>query len=321
MDFRANEDQRALQRAVHDWCARRLPAPFLRDVLDAGSWNSRLWEDLHALGILTLRAGPGNGGLALGLADAALAFEELGAALVPGPLIATHLAVTHLPNIVGDPAPLVTAADACRTPMLVPHLTPCNSVILVGERDLVSMPAADLTGEVLRHPLDPGTPLHAVEAPTGGTPVGGPEQMATWRREAAVLTGAFQVGIATAVLDKTGRYVGDREQFGRPVGAQQAVKHRLADMLVRVRLARAAVLAAAVTCDDPSIDDPDRVSWGAKLLADDAAVQNARAAVQLHGGMGFTWEVDVHLYLKRAWVQAQQWGTADELAGKLAATH
>lgn len=90
-----------------------------------------------------------------------------------------------------------------------------------------------------------------------------------------------------------------REQFGQPIGAFQAVKHLCSEMLVRVEVARAAVYAAAVTGDPLDIA-------AARLLADEAAERGARDCLQVHGGMGFTWESDVHLHLKRAWSRARR---------------
>lgn len=102
-----------------------------------------------------------------------------------------------------------------------------------------------------------------------------------------------------------------REQFGQPIGAFQAVKHLCAQMLVRVEVARAAVYAAAVTADPLDVA-------AARLLADEAAVRGARDCLQVHGGMGFTWEADVHLYLKRAWVRTQRTGGATQSEDALA---
>ena len=113
-------------------------------------------------------------------------------------------------------------------------------------------------------------------------------------------------------------YAKQREQFGRTIGSFQAVKHICADMFVRTELARVAVHAAAVTCDDDSADDASRAVAGAKLLADEAATVNSRSCVQVHGGMGFTWEVPVHFFLKRAWLHATEFGTADDHAEALA---
>jgi alkylation response protein AidB-like acyl-CoA dehydrogenase len=111
----------------------------------------------------------------------------------------------------------------------------------------------------------------------------------------------------------------ERRQFDRPVGSFQAVKHILADMAVRAELARAAVDAAAVSLDHPDAADVARATAGARLLAGEAAVKNAKASMQVHGGMGFTWEVDVHLYLKRAWVLNTTFGTLAEHADAITA--
>ena len=136
---------------------------------------------------------------------------------------------------------------------------------------------------------------------------------------ATLLTAALQVGLADRLTELAVEYAKTREQFDRPIGSFQAVKHICADMLVRTELARASLHAAAVTLDDPEVGSPDRAVAGAKQLADDAASGNARACVQVHGGMGFTWEMPVHFLLKRAWLQATEFGTADDHAEALAA--
>src|SRR5450756_315583 len=109
-------------------------------------------------------------------------------------------------------------------------------------------------------------------------------------------------------------YARERHQFARPIGSFQAVKHLLADMAVRAEVARAAVDAAACVVDDPAAGDAVRAVSGAKLIAGEAALHNAKGSLQVHGGMGFTWDVDVHLYLKRAWVLDTVFGTPDEHA-------
>ena len=113
-------------------------------------------------------------------------------------------------------------------------------------------------------------------------------------------------------------YAKHRRQFGRPIGGFQAVKHLCADMAVRAEVARCAVQAAAVTADQPDVGDPSRAAAGAKLLADEAALANGRSCIQVHGGMGFTWEVPAHLAFKRSRVLATQFGTDDQLAEQLA---
>jgi alkylation response protein AidB-like acyl-CoA dehydrogenase len=131
-----------------------------------------------------------------------------------------------------------------------------------------------------------------------------------------LLTAAEQLGTATRACELAVQHARAREQFGQPIGAFQAVKHLCAEMLVRTETARTAVYAAAVTGDPLDID-------AARLLADEAAVRGARDCLQVHGGMGFTWEFEVHLHLKRAWVRTYRAGDATEseerLAGELLA--
>jgi len=190
----------------------------------------------------------------------------------------------------------------------------------------------DLALTAVERSLDPLTPLAALATPlVAGTTLEGLDTTAL-RQRIMVLSGATQVGIAAEVVAIATEYAKGREQFGRPIGGFQAIKHLLADALARTELARAAVQSAAVILDDPTVAgrEADTLSlstvqlrWravaGAKLLADEAAIANARTAIQVHGGMGFTWEVPVHLYLKRARVLASSFGTRSELADLLAA--
>jgi alkylation response protein AidB-like acyl-CoA dehydrogenase len=157
-----------------------------------------------------------------------------------------------------------------------------------------------------------------VRALPPGDPVGGGDLAARWRRDGAVLTAALQIGAAAWTTDLAVDYAKQRKQFGRPIGGFQAIKHLCADMVVRTEVARAAVQAAAVTADQPDVGDPRVAAGGAKLLADEAALANGRSCIQVHGGMGFTWEVPAHLAYKRSRVLATQFGTGDQWAEALA---
>ena len=147
-----------------------------------------------------------------------------------------------------------------------------------------------------------------------GSPLGGRDLSTRWRRDGAVLTAALQVGSAGWSTDLATAYAKARKQFGRAIGGFQAIKHICADMVVRAEVARVAVQAAAVTIAQPDVGDPWAAALGAKLLADEAALANGKSCIQVHGGMGFTWEVPAHLAFKRARVLATQFGTDDELA-------
>ncbi|OCC07840.1 acyl-CoA dehydrogenase family protein [Streptomyces sp. PTY087I2] len=348
MDFQLSDDQRALRSGMRDL----LGAVFDRDRLRAaverdGALDRSLWRELGAAGFFALRLPEEAGGVGLGLPEAVLLFEEAGRALLPGPLVATHLAAGLVKGAAEGEA-VVTAVDAG---LPVAHLA---------EADAVLVGAEPLTGEALRdfvaaarpvRSMDPLTPLHRARAATGATVADAteagtgadtgasgrvsasegsraasertradterapaatertPAHAGRFRFEAALLTAAEQLGSAARTTEAAVQHAGDREQFGSPIGSFQAVKHLCADMLARTEPARAAVYAAAVT------GDPVEIA-AAKLLADEAAVRNARDCLQIHGGMGFTWEADVHLHLKRAWLRAASWLTgagAEEL--------
>jgi alkylation response protein AidB-like acyl-CoA dehydrogenase len=206
--------------------------------------------------------------------------------------------------------------------VVVPHLGAARGVLVVEPERVTLLDARELEGRQPLAPIDPLTPVSFVpglvaEARARGQVVAEGEEAARVRAEATVLTAALLVGVAGAVQDVAVAYVAQREQFGRPVGSFQAVKHLAADMLVRSELARSATYAAAAHLDE-GLPGPGRPVAAAKAMAGEAAIRNSEAAVQAHGGMGFTWEVDVHLYLKRAWVLDQAWGSVHDQALALA---
>src|SRR3954471_5122677 len=301
MHFLPTSDQLELQRGVRDLLDARFPLEKLPDGYDAA-----LWQSLAETGVFSLRTE-----LELGRADAVLVFEELGRACVPGPLVATFLAAAHADGP-------VTFVDAADEPLLVPHLDTSTDVLVLDGDEARLCPSSSVSGTTVDEPIDPLTPLVEItEAPTGEVFSTG-DAVEVLRRDGALLTAALQVGIATRLTELAVDYAKQREQFGRTIGSFQAVKHICADMFVRAELARVAVHAAAVTIDDDSAGDAARAVAGAKLLADEAATVNGRSCVQVHGGMGFTWEVPVHFFLKRAWLHATEFGTADEHAEALA---
>ena len=133
---------------------------------------------------------------------------------------------------------------------------------------------------------------------------------ASLRRRATVLAAAEAAGVADRALEMSVEYAKVREQFGRPIGTFQAIKHRCADMAVRAEVARSAVTYAAVAIEEARDDAPLAVHI-AKSLATDAAIGNATDNIQNHGGIGYTWEYDAQLYLKRAKRLRPAFGDAD----------
>jgi alkylation response protein AidB-like acyl-CoA dehydrogenase len=323
MDFELTELQTELAAGIKRLCQGVFALEQLRTHEGAERVIDRAgWRQLGEAGVFALRLGEESGGVGLGLAEAALVFEELGRALVPGPLVATHLAAGLVDGaeagsvVVGLIEP-VTGGPEC-LPMVVEDLEDLDALVVLAPDGLTSVDPRTLDATRLDHPMDPFTPVWTVDRLPPGEPLAGPEVAAQWRRDGSVLTAALQVGSAGWSTDLAVEYAKARRQFGRPIGGFQAVKHLCADMAVRTELARCAVHAAAVTIDQPDVGDSAAAAAGAKLLADEAGLANGRSCIQVHGGMGFTWEVPAHLAYKRSRVQAMQFGTADQLAESLA---
>ncbi|HTZ07600.1 MAG TPA: acyl-CoA dehydrogenase family protein [Acidimicrobiales bacterium] len=315
MDFEPSEDELALAEGMRRLLAGRFGLERLRRAEgETTVVDPTAWSELAEAGVFALRVPEAEGGLGLPLATTAMVFEELGRALVPGPLLPSHLAAGLVAGaaegvvVVGSARPRPGAGQPWQpggsnavAPVVVEHLAVLGALVVVEEDRLGLLDPAELDGALpVARPLDPLTPLWCVDALPGGETVGGPAEAARWRREERVLGGALLVGLAAAATDLAVAYAQDREQFGRPIGSFQAVKHLCADMVVRAEVARAAVHAAAVTVDQPDVGDAERAAAGAALLAGEAAVANGRSCIQVHGGMGFTWEIPAHLYLMRA---------------------
>ncbi len=196
------------------------------------------------------------------------------------------------------PVPFAARADL----IAVPHRRPACACT---PRDEVETERVDS--------VDGSRLLARVRVPAGGGLLlaEGPDELAVAYRRGVLATAALLVGLAGRMLELTVAHVRERHQFGVPVGSFQAVKHALADVELAVRFARPAVLAAgwAQAAGDP--EAAVRTSM-AKVLASEAARKTARTAIQCHGAMGYTTEYDLHLYAKRAWALAADWGGPTE---------
>ncbi|PJN31688.1 acyl-CoA dehydrogenase [Streptomyces sp. CB02959] len=314
MDFQLSPDQRALRAGTRELLTGRFDRDRLRAAVDDPALDRALWRELADAGFFALRLPEADGGVGLGLPEAALVFEEAGRALLPGPLVAGHLLAGAVDGVAAGER-IVALCDESADPALWEHPADCDELIFLegGAPERAGRAHRSAPAEVTRAPfasVDPLTPLARVTGRPRAIPCDGLD-VPRLRREAALLTAAQQLGSAARTVEMAVAHARQRTQFGAPIGSFQAVKHLCAGMLVRAELARVAVYAAAVTGDALDIT-------GAKLLADEAAVHNARDCLQVHGGMGFTWEADVHLHLKRAWLRAETWGGAREATERLA---
>lgn len=319
MDFELSDDQTALRDGVRAFCEGRFPMEVVRGLADGGGVDRDRWVELAGLGVFSLRLPESDGGVGLGCADAVLVFEELGRALVPGPLVWTHLAAGLVPGA-AEGAVVVGGMERDDPSGLVEHPGGCDRLLVLDDDGVWLVDTAELALAPVAAPLDPLTPVARLRAPLPqGERLAGAGGAAALRRQGAALAAAQLLGIAEAATDLAVAYARERVQFGRPIGAFQALKHLMADMFIRTELARAAVYAAGVTLDDPVVGSVPRAVAAAKLTANEAAEATTKACIQVHGGMGYTWEVDAHLLLKRAYALAPAFASTDDCAEIVAA--
>jgi len=315
VDFQLSEDQQALKEGVRNFCDGRVSADQLRE-LEKEAFDRALWGELAEMGVFGLRLAESEGGVGLGSADAVVVFEELGRCLAPGPLVWTHLLAGRVEGAASGEC-VVGGLDLLGEgggPVLVEHLAHIDTLVTLREEGVYRVAAADLEGSPIATPLDPFTPLHHVARLPDGERIADGATATQLRVEGAALASALMLGIAERTQELATEYAKGREQFNRPIGSFQAIKHILADMFVRQELARAAVYAAGATLDDPEVGSVTRAVSTAKLVAGEAAMKNSRSCVQVHGGMGYTWEMPVHYYLKRTWVLENVFGGVEEHA-------
>jgi len=337
MDFELSDDQVALQEAARDLLdGLSGPAQVRAHMASGQSWDRALWAAMIAQGW------PGvthPEGLGLGWVEAAVLLEEVGRHTAPAPFLPTLLALEALakagdgrasslatgervgcvawsrrPGAVaeeddgtlsGRPDPVV-AADAA-------------DVVVIWTPDAVYAADIDEIGRPAPEPAMDGTRslawLHLDHAPV--VRLGGAEAAAALLDRAAVGASAEMLGGAARVLEMSAQYAKDRVQFGQPIGSFQAVKHRCADMVVDVEGMRSTAwwAAWAIAAGDP---DTSVAASTAKTWCSDAARRVMASGLQVHGGIGFTWEHDLHLYLKRSQLDQVSYGAADYHRDRLA---
>ncbi|MDQ1511000.1 MAG: hypothetical protein QOG50_2844, partial [Actinomycetota bacterium] len=317
------DEHEELRQAVRRFVDTRIPPAVPRAVVDGvAAGRPDFWAAIGEPGWLGLHISEANGGAGYGLVEQAVVVEELGRACAPGPYLPTVLAAAILQDAGGSAASALLPALASgeRTGALAldgtrPVLGAAGADVIVCEIDgewialdasaavVTELPSLDLTRGVAQ--LD----LAGVAVPTDRRLPGMTTERA--RDVAAVLLAAEAIGIAQWCVDTASEYAKVRVQFGRPIGQFQGVKHRCADMLARTELARAAVWDAARAVNDIA-NGAGLAIAAAAALAFEAAFLNGKDCVQTLGGIGFTWEHDAHLYLRRAITLHQLAGTPDE---------
>lgn len=301
------QETAALQESIRRLAAQHFDRAGVRESADPQSLDRTSWRALCDIGVVGMLAPASRGGLELGLRAAVDVWEECGYGLITGPMTWSALGATRLDGVSqGDT--VVTGLHDSRGQLVAEHLDAADRLVILGDGiDIYDVADIDYAQ---MHPLDPLTPVALVNRLGQPERIGDNQDALQWSLRGACLTAASLVGATRLAIDTARSHVLARTQFGRLIGSFQSVKHLLADMAVGAEVASAAVSQAAQALD---ADDPDarRYVSSAKVLAGDAASLAARSSIQLHGGMGYTWEADPHLVWKRIIVWDNAFGDAE----------
>ncbi len=366
MDLEFSDDQELLRDSVRRFLADRTPVDsFVRGQLDdARGTTDDVWRGLASLGVTGLLVPEEHGGAGMGMVDAAVALEELGRALYPGPFASSAIGAVSLVVLAGSPRehgfllPGLASGDTIGTVALLEPgqryewRAPATEARQSGEQSelhgtkvhVLDAAAANLLLVTARD--DAGLGVYGVDAGGAGVHVEPAVTVDGTRKEAAVrlegargwrlgssdATGSVAevvdrlavaavvdgVGAAARALELAVEYAKQRVQFDRPIGSFQAVQHLCADMLRAVELARAGAYYACWAADSADAAERHRAATMAKAFASDELYRVGTSAVQVFGGIGFTWEHDIHLYFKRLMSLQRMGGGSDEHLDELA---
>ena len=296
MDFTLSEDQQLVRDTARALLEKECPPSLVRAYEDDPGAADGLWKHLSEWTEL------GNGPMV----DLCLFLEEMGAVVAPGPFFATTALWMGL-RLGLEGAGTVAFIDDLTMPYTIDADRVDQIAVLVPDGAVV-IDASRLTIQPL-DTIDWTRRLSEVSG-SGDFHAPLPVDIQALRERAWVALSAEMVGTARTLLQKTIQYATERHQFDRPIGSFQAIQHKIADMAVAYEQAWSAVYYAAMTID--AVDDErHRAAHVAKIMAGAAATRAAKDGIQVHGGIGYTWEHDLHLFIRRAYGSAHLFGTAD----------
>jgi alkylation response protein AidB-like acyl-CoA dehydrogenase len=325
VNFGLNDEQREIQSTAREFLADRFRPEVVRELAESRSYDDDLWRQIAELGWPGIAIAEEDGGQGLGLVELALVAEQAGYAVAPTPLMSTWNAALFLSEGSDEQRgrwlPGIASGETVGAAALGPRETEIVSdaggavvLVLSGGEDAARLVAP---GDATIEPLDlvDTTRRYFRVSADDGEAI--PGDVAAAADRALVALAAELVGVAQRALDMAVAYAKEREQFGRPIGAYQAVSHRCAEMLYDVEESRSLTYYAA-WCAGAEPDSLPLASSMAKARASDAARHVTAAALQVFGGIGFTWEHDIHFLLKRARVSAELLGTARQHRDRVA---
>ena len=329
MDFGLTDDQRDIQRTARDLLAERATFARVREHAEAGTTDAALWKELCELGWPGIAISEAHGGQGLGTIELSILCEELGRVVAPVPFLASAMAACVIEQA-GSPEQrerwLPGLASGETIGALASAVDGTAELVVSGaEADVIVLVEEDGTGRLVTREDAEVTPVAAIDPTRSAARVSATDGAGEALEDgcpglgrALVAVSSELVGVCERSLEMTVAYVKDRKQFGVPVGAFEAVSHRCAQMLLETEQARSLAAFAAWSADA----DPDSLAEAAamaKAAASQAGREVTAGAIQMHGGIGFTWEADVHWLFKRAQLDAALLGGAGRHRARVAA--
>ena len=319
MNFDFTDDQQAIKRTANELLAARFKPERVRELAEAQSYDDEAWKEMCELGWAGIFIDEEHGGQGLGVVELVILMEELGYALAPVPFLSNAAAGLALQFAGSDEQkqrwlPGIASGEARGTvgilrdgeARLVPDADSAEVIVLIAA-DGSTVVAEASEADVEPYETMDRTRRFARVVPRSGEALGG-DCFAAGDRIATALS-AETVGVAQKALEMAVDYARERKQFGRPIGAYQAVSHRCAQMLLEVEGSRSGAYYAA-WCADAEPESLPVAASGAKAYSSDAGWRVTTSSLQVHGGIGFTWEHDLHFFLKRARTDAAAFGDA-----------
>ncbi len=338
MKFELSEDQQLLRSSARDFLERELPLEKTRQTMehDPRGFDRDAWRKMAEMGYLGLHVPEAAGGQGLGVVELAIVLEEMGRVCLPGPYLDAAIAAGLLADAGGQERLLAAVVTGQKLVTLARHdaaflgengetvafrggrvsgrkyfvasaaeadallvATPEGVAVAEGPFEVTPLETFDLSQRFARVDLD-----HAA------TLVGPPALLERSDTLAATAAAAMLLGLMSRALELTLDYTKTRQAFGRAIGTFQALQHRLAEMLLRAESTRSAVYRGA-WCIDAGDSDAPLTAAVAKAYAGDSARLVCGESIQMHGGIGFTWELDLHFYLKRVKTLEQLYGSTE----------
>jgi alkylation response protein AidB-like acyl-CoA dehydrogenase len=325
MDFGFNDEQQEIQRTAREFLSARFPPEKVREVAESRAHDEGMWSEICELGWPGIAIDEAYGGQGLGMVELVILCEELGYACAPTPFLSNAAAGLivlaagtgeqregWLPGMASGEA----RGAAAFTPdeaAIVPDAEGA-AVIVLPEGDAATLVQAS-GAQVEPLELIDSTRSYARVSTSSGDSL--PGDLDAGLARVAVAVAAELTGLAQRAMEMAVDYAKEREQFGRPIGSYQAVSHRCAQMLLDTEEARSLTYYAAWTADAEPESLPMASSM-AKARASDAAWRVTSSALQVLGGIGFTWEHDLHFLLKRAKVTGELVGTTRQHRDRVA---